>query len=571
MRYLALAADYDGTLAHDGRVDSSTVEALERLIASGRRLILVTGRELDELLAVFPAIDLFDRVVAENGGLLYRPVTREQTVLGQEPPRVFVETLKQRSVNPLSVGRSIVATVHPHETTVLEVIRDLGLELQVIFNKGSVMVLPAGVNKASGLMAALREIGLSPHNVVGVGDAENDHALLKLCECGVAVSNAVPTLKETADWVTQAHHGAGVAELIQALIDHDLAALESRLGRHRILVGHRDDGQEVTFSPYGTNLLIAGSSGSGKSTVATGILERLGERGYQPFCIIDPEGDYEGFEGAVVLGTGERPPTVAEVLQVLETPDANGVVNLVGLPLQDRPAFFAGLLPRLQELRAKTGRPHWTLVDETHHLLPSGWDPASLTLSQMLAGMLFITVHPDHVAEPVLKMVDLVMALGEKPAETLRWIATAIGCGAPPAATTELKPGEALAMVRPWTEPPFRIHIAPSKLDRRRHRRKYAEGELPSERSFYFRGSEGKLNLRAQNLILFMQIADGVDDETWLYHLRRGDYSRWFREAIKDETLAEEAERIESRRDLSAVDSRRLIRGVIERHYTIPA
>src|SRR5579884_654017 len=219
MRYLALAADYDGTLAQDGKVDSATVEALERLIASGRRLILVTGRELDELISIFPAIELFERVVAENGGLLYRPATREHTVLGQEPPKAFVDELRQRGVQPLSVGRSIVATVHPNETTVLEVIRDLGLELQVIFNKGSVMVLPAGVNKASGLMAALRELTLSPHNVVGVGDAENDHALLKLCECGVAVSNAVATLKETADWVTEADHGAGVAELIRALIE----------------------------------------------------------------------------------------------------------------------------------------------------------------------------------------------------------------------------------------------------------------------------------------------------------------------------------------------------------------
>ena len=49
----------------------------------------------------------------------------------------------------------------------------------MIFNKGAVMILPSGVNKATGLAAALEELGLSPHNVVGVGDAENDHAFLE--------------------------------------------------------------------------------------------------------------------------------------------------------------------------------------------------------------------------------------------------------------------------------------------------------------------------------------------------------------------------------------------------------
>src|SRR6266446_10126510 len=53
---------------------------------------------------------------------------------------------------------------------------------------------------------------------------------------------------------------------------------------------------------------------------------------------------------------------------------------------------------------------------------------------------------------------------------------------------------------------------------RLRHSRKYAEGELGEDKSFYFRGQEGSLNLRAQNLVLFLQIAEGVDDGTWLYH-----------------------------------------------------
>lgn len=225
MRYLALATDYDGTLATDGRVDEETLAALGRLRDSGRRLIMVTGRQLDDLRNVFPHLDLFEQVVVENGALLYQPAIREEKLLGEPPPEEFIKALQERGVNPLSVGRAIVATWHPHETTVLEVIRNLGLELQVIFNKNAVMVLPSGVNKASGLSAALGELGLSPHNTVGVGDAENDHAFLDFCGCGVAVANALPMLKEHADFVTQGARGAGVVELIDKLIASDLAEL----------------------------------------------------------------------------------------------------------------------------------------------------------------------------------------------------------------------------------------------------------------------------------------------------------------------------------------------------------
>jgi hydroxymethylpyrimidine pyrophosphatase-like HAD family hydrolase len=570
MRFLALAADYDGTLATDGRVDSETVAGLEQLVASGRKLILVTGRQLDELLEIFPQIALCERVVAENGALLYRPATREHKLLGQAPPDIFVHALQARQVSPLAVGHSVVATFHPQETTVLEVIRDLGLELQVIFNKGSVMVLPAGVNKATGLAAALHELGLSPHNVVGVGDAENDHALLSLCECGVAVSNAVPMLKDTADLVTEKDHGAGVVQLIQEMVNHDLVHHENRLTRHHVLLGTREDGEEIRMSPYGHSVLIAGSSGSGKSSLTSGILERLNEQGYQ-FCIVDPEGDYESFEGAVTAGTGEHAPIVDEVLQLLEKPEVSVVVNLIGLPLHDRPSFFVGLLPRLQEMRAKTGRPHWIVVDETHHLLPSGWEPAPLTMSQHSESMVFITVHPDQVAHAVLRDIAVVITLGDEPDEILRVFRKVRGEPVPSFPPTALAPGEAMVWWSRTSDSPFVIRMAPSKLERRRHQRKYSEGELPEDRSFYFRGPEGKLNLRAQNLMLFLQIAEGIDDATWLYHLRRGDYSHWFRDKIKDEGLAEEARQIEQQSALSASESRRLMKAAIDKQYTLPA
>src|SRR5258708_236123 len=209
MRYFCLICDYDGTIAHDGRCAPSTVEALKKVRASGRKLILATGRQLAELQEVFPDYTIFDRLVAQNGAVLCRPASKGCKVLAAAPPPEFVDQLRRRGVRPLAVGQSIVATWHPYESVVLEVIRAQGLELQMIFNKDAVMVLPSGVNKASGLQVALNELRLSPHNAVGVGDAENDHVLLGMCECGAAVANAPPALKERADLVANGSHGAG--------------------------------------------------------------------------------------------------------------------------------------------------------------------------------------------------------------------------------------------------------------------------------------------------------------------------------------------------------------------------
>jgi hydroxymethylpyrimidine pyrophosphatase-like HAD family hydrolase len=234
MRFLALATDYDGTLASEGRVSPATLAALERLRASGRKIILVTGRELDDLMQVFPEHAIFEKIVAENGALMYTPSTRDVKLLAEPPSREFVAVLRSRGVPSLTVGRSIVATVEPYDAVVLAVIRELGLELQLIYNKGSVMILPSGVNKSTGLLAALSELALSPHNVVAVGDAENDHALLNLCECQVAVANAIPTLKERADLVTSLPEGQGVAELIDKILLDDLRTVSTRPERSRV-------------------------------------------------------------------------------------------------------------------------------------------------------------------------------------------------------------------------------------------------------------------------------------------------------------------------------------------------
>jgi HAD superfamily hydrolase (TIGR01484 family) len=568
MRYLALACDYDGTLATEGCVGPPVIEALQRVRKSGRRLLLVTGRELDDLRRVFSSFELFDAIVAENGALVYTPETREETLICESPPRAFADLLRARGVAPLSVGRAIVATWEPHQETVLEAIHALGLELQVIFNKGAVMVLPTGVNKASGLRFALRELDISPHNCVAIGDAENDHALLGECEVGVAVQNALPTLKERADWVTRGERGAGVIELAEQLVAEDLRHL--RLARWNVELGQRESGDPVTVAAYGERLLLCGTSGSGKSTLVTALLERLSTLEYR-FCLIDPEGDYDALTDAVCIGDEQGPPRSDDVVSLLAHGDKSVIVNLMGVPLEERASFFAVLLARLVECRRRSGRPHWIVVDEAHHMLPEG-SPTALEVAEVLpTSMLFVTVHSDRLAWPILRSLDALIVVGDAPRADVQNLARALGVETPHVDAAPLAPGAALLWSPRAPGEIVRFERAAPKSERHRHRRKYAAGSLGEDKSFYFRGPNGALNLRAHNLSLFLQMADGVDDATWLHHLQRRDYSTWLGEAIKNSELTEQVAAIEERRDLDARASRKAVRDVIEKFYTLPA
>jgi hydroxymethylpyrimidine pyrophosphatase-like HAD family hydrolase len=568
MRFAALATDYDETLAEHGRVPPGTERALERLRASGRKLLLVTGRDLEDLLQVFPRLDLFHAVVAENGAVLYLPDRKQERPLAESPPERFAAGLRRAGV-PLTTGRVIVATRVPHETVVLEEIKRQGLELQVIFNKGAVMVLPSGVNKGTGLKHALTELRLSPHNAVAVGDAENDHVFLSDAEMGAAVANALPPLRERADLVLRGAAHRGVEELIEQILADDLRAAAALTTRHDLLLGEDERGAPVTVKPASGPLLFAGTPRSGKSTAAKGFVERLIDAGYQ-CCILDPEGDWTEFDRTVLIGEPRRAPTVHEVVHALSLPAEQVVVNLVAVRHDDRPRYFAALLPRMQELRASTGRPHWFVVDEAHHFLPTLAQPSQEALPADLSGVAVITVSPRELARPFLERLETVLGVGAHAEETIAEFCAARGLPAPPPVRRRMGKGEAF-LWRAGEESLLWVRLARTRAPHQRHVRKYADGELPPDRSFYFRGPEKKLNLRAHNLKFFEQLAEGVDDATWLHHLRRGDYSRWLREQIKDEELAREVERVEQDESLSPQESRARIRAEIDKRYTLPA
>ena len=190
-------------------------------------------------------------------------------------------------------------------------------------------------------------------------------------------------------------------------------------------------------------------------------------------------------------------------------------------------------------------------------------------LPPTLPATIFVTVDPEAIARAALERVDDVFAVGTRPAETIAAFCHAIAAKTPPLPSKALPRGQALFWHKARNERPEVVTLHQPAEKSERHRRKYAEGELGEDKSFYFRGPDQALNLRAQNLMIFLQIADGVDDATWLHHLSAHDYSRWMQEAIKDTELACEVRRLEDASS-DSVRTRRQIREAIERRYTAP-
>jgi hypothetical protein len=367
------------------------------------------------------------------------------------------------------------------------------------------------------------------------------------------------------DLVTQGARGAGVTEVIDELLDNDLQKLHRRPGRG-ILMGSDLAGNDFRIPVYGTRVLVIGGPASGKSKFAISMIEQLMEQHFQT-CIIDPEGDYQGLKEPVVLGTLEQAPAVEEVVQVIEDPDKSCVVSLFGAPRDEQPAIFAKLLRALMEHRSTTGRPHWYFIDEAHYPLPAKWQPIEDLHLEELRSVMYITAFPDKLPEIVLRSVDLFVAIGDDPAQNLAQYCELLNEPVP-----ELPPmieGEGPRTLAWWRGlgPPAWIELLPARGAHQRHRHGYLDGDMDPEHRFYFRGPTGGLNLAAQNLRIFMQLGEGVDDETWLHHLRTGDYARWFREMIKDEDLARVAESASQNGDVSAKDSRHAVFDVIRKKY----
>jgi hypothetical protein len=297
-------------------------------------------------------------------------------------------------------------------------------------------------------------------------------------------------------------------------------------------------------------------------------MEQMAQKQFQ-FCVFDPEGDYRELENAVCVGDVKAPPSQEEICNLLDEARDNVVINTLAISVPERPVFFTEIFPKIIGIRARLGRPHWLIVDEAHHILPAGREDFVAALPYDFGTAILITVHPESVSTAALNMVETLIAIGPHAHETISDFCKKTGRKTPQGINP---PGDDEVLY--WNiedGAPIAVQVRKPQQEHKRHTRKYAEGALSEEESFYFRGPEGRMNLRAQNTTIFLQIAQGVDDNTWEYHLRKAEYSRWFRDCIKDQELADEVAAIEEDRSLDPGQSRERIADAVNRRYTAPA
>jgi hydroxymethylpyrimidine pyrophosphatase-like HAD family hydrolase len=416
IRYVVLAAGFDGTLARDGRCDERCIDVLRELSATGRKLILVTGRELRRLLEIFPEARLFDYIVAENGAVLHRTATRQSEILGQAPPEILLQELRRRQIMPLAVGSSIISTAGKYFEATRDALRKLKLHMdyELVTNDDTLLILPPGIDKASGMNEALRELGVSRHNLVAIGNAENDLPLLASAEHAVVVNNAAESIKQAADRVTEGEYCEGFLELARDLIATDLA---TAVPRRRVVLGKGEDQREILLSPCKDSVLVSGPDEAARAAICNRLLEQLMQQDYQ-CCVIGADRNVPvasaraSFARMSSWGDAHDAPRLTDVLTSLELPTQSIEINLAALPPETRPVFVDALLLQLQALHDRAGRPHCILIHHAHHFL-TGNQAASAIRRLSEVTMIYSTAEASQLPAGVLNDVKLTIATGQ--------------------------------------------------------------------------------------------------------------------------------------------------------------
>jgi hydroxymethylpyrimidine pyrophosphatase-like HAD family hydrolase len=543
----ALAIDFDGTLAQHDRANPEALAALADFRAAGGCVVLVTGRIISELRAVFPEVhDHVDVVVGENGAVIEGKGFGRALAPGVSDE--FCDALAERGVR-FRRGEVLVACSASDEADVLAEVRRLELEYQLIRNRSELMVLPAGVSKGSGLFEALGDLGISRHNTISLGDAENDHSLIDVAELGVAVGDAVDSLKAHADVVLDAPNGAGVAAFVRGPILSGRERVPRR--RWRLLLGTGDDGAPVSVSASQTNLLVTGTTHGGKSHLTGLVAERLIGMGYS-VLVVDPEGDHGGLgqaRGVLVVGGSGRLPSPEELVRLVRHRFGSVVVDLSTVPEEDRAEYLQAAPAEVEAARERTGLPHWVILDEAHELLGSE-GVAKALLEPGGAGYCLVTHRPQDLPPEALIGVDVIIALGGAPPTDEMVNLVAAGGAMPHAKAVELlaAAGEGQAVLvdrrRPGVGTVFTIgrrttlHV--------RHWHKYAIGRLPVERRFYFRSAHDQATgASAGNIEELERYLRSCAVEVMHHHGANADFSRWVTDVLGDSRLGGEIARIE--------------------------
>jgi hypothetical protein len=289
------------------------------------------------------------------------------------------------------------------------------------------------------------------------------------------------------------------------------------------------------------------------------------EKHYQ-FCLIDPEGDYVDLPGVIRIGDNEHQPVLEEVMSLLQNPMQSVIVCILAVPLDDRPRFFNNLLSALSQMRKEVGHPHWIVADEAHHMLPAPAAPSYYAIPDDFKNFIFITLSTEGMNEAILNKINFLISMGDDAANALHAFSRFKNIHLPEKAVTPLQKGQAWVWDVEEGNKPVLIKTGMPVHVQQRHKKKYATGDMDYN-SFYFRGPEGRLNLKAYNLMIFTQMASGVDDESWMYHLQRKDYSNWLRNSVHDAELADLVDAVEND-DRHYAESRQAIIGFINERYT---
>ena len=553
MKFTALALDYDGTIAVDGRFHPAVRQAIGDVRRQGIAVVLVTGRRLADLHQVAGDLTCFDVVVGENGAVLEFPSSGRHVTIGHRPHPGVVRELQRRGV-AVAAGESIIEAEAAAAPIVLDVIRTLEQPLVLLFNRNRLMILPQAIAKSRGLREALFALRLSIHNTVGVGDAENDHDLLDACEVGVAVGWGSPALRAVADEVIDGAGPEAVAEYIRR-VSRQTRLSAAQMGRRRLLVGHQHNGDPVELTVRGRTILIAGEPGTGKSWLAGLLCEQLILQGYC-LCIIDPEGDYRSLEelpSVTTLGGDDPPPSAREIARALRHPDVSVIVDLSRVSHRQKFQYLTTLLPLLVSLRRRTGLPHKILLDEAHYFLGGG-DSAQL-IDPELAGYILVTYRISGLDPSIRTTSDAVVMVTHETdpleAETIRSL-----CRLPAGVIVPTDVFHSLALnevaLLPGVEESQgrvrRFQLAPRLTAHVRHQSKYLDMPVTEDRAFVF-SVGGHSGPRVRTLKAFIGLLAALPAEEIAAHLGRHDFSRWILEVFRDGPLAAHLRGIEDRAD----------------------